>query len=576
MAQFLDMISDIKVVIAIGVVIFILVVWLLTQKIRSGGYRKRLSALEKRYNEVKGIPLSLKVNKVNAIGQNDAETAEAVEKLKASYEESQKNISAIADSLADIEDSIQVGKLKAADQEMVKLDQEIAKNAQMVKDLEKELDEMLEKETMQRQEITSLKNRFRTLKSNAQENAAALSFSWNAIEKKLNDTEKKFSTFEEWMYSSDYEKANEELNDIRTSVGKLEEQVNVMPDLLKDARGVIPSMAESLHHSYIKARNRGVYLKHLDVEKNLSVLTQLLKTDLQNLKAGRYDGVAEHLEDYKKRIRQMEDSVRKEAEAAETIKSMMEETDKLFVSAEENAAAVKTLYAEGSERFALENIEEKLKEQEEKLESLNQSKPAVMEKAKDHFVPATTSLDGLKELYQNISTCNETLRDMRSKIEIANGDEDRVRKQVVKLQIIMNQMQVKIRKYKLPKISDTYEEDMNKANDYIHRLQNLLNEKPMNMQLLTSTLQDALDFIYKLYNNVNNVVGTVVMVENTIVFGNRYRSTYADIDSELTRAELCFRNGEYTQALTIAIATIEKIHPGNYESMIKENARSAA
>ena len=199
-----------------------------------------------------------------------------------------------------------------------------------------------------------------------------------------------------------------------------------------------------------------------------------------------------------------------------------------------------------------------------------------MEKAKDHFVPATTSLDGLKELYQNISTCNETLRDMRSKIEIANGDEDRVRKQVVKLQIIMNQMQVKIRKYKLPNISDTYEEDMNKANDYIHRLLNLLNEKPMNMQLLTSTLQDALDFIYKLYNNVNNVVGTVVMVENTIVFGNRYRSTYADIDSELTRAELCFRNGEYTQALTIAIATIEKIHPGNYESMIKENARSAA
>ncbi len=75
---------------------------------------------------------------------------------------------------------------------------------------------------------------------------------------------------------------------------------------------------------------------------------------------------------------------------------------------------------------------------------------------------------------------------------------------------------------------------------------------------------------------MNNVVGTVVMVENTIVFGNRYRSTYADIDTELTRSELSFRNGEYTQALTTAIATIEKIHPGNYESMIKENAKSAA
>ena len=103
----------------------------------------------------------------------------------------------------------------------------------------------------------------------------------------------------------------------------------------------------------------------------------------------------------------------------------------------------------------------------------------------------------------------------------------------------------------------------------------LRQEVPLNIQLLNSTLQEALNFIYQLYNNVNNVVGTVVMVENTIVFGNRYRSTYADIDSELTRSELCFRNGEYTQALTIAIATIEKIHPGNYESMIKENAKSA-
>ena len=140
----------------------------------------------------------------------------------------------------------------------------------------------------------------------------------------------------------------------------------------------------------------------------------------------------------------------------------------------------------------------------------------------------------------------------------------------------MNQMQVKIRKYKLPSISEQYEEDMVKADKYIASLENLLEENPLNIQELNSTLKEAIDFIYKLYNNVNNMVATVIMVENTIVFGNRYRSTYADIDSELTRSELSFRNGEYTQALTIAIATIEKIHPGNYENMIKENAKSAA
>ena len=75
---------------------------------------------------------------------------------------------------------------------------------------------------------------------------------------------------------------------------------------------------------------------------------------------------------------------------------------------------------------------------------------------------------------------------------------------------------------------------------------------------MNATLNDAIDYIYKLYNNVNNLVAMAIMVENTIVFGNKYRSTYPDIDSELTRAELCFRNGEYTQALTVALATIER------------------
>jgi septation ring formation regulator len=165
---------------------------------------------------------------------------------------------------------------------------------------------------------------------------------------------------------------------------------------------------------------------------------------------------------------------------------------------------------------------------------------------------------------------------MKNKIDSATGDEDRAKKQLLKLQVIMNQMQVKIRKYKLPSISEQYEEDMNRANGYIHSLESLIGDTPLNVQLLNSTLKEAIDFIYKLYNNVNNVVATVAMVEHTIVFGNRYRSTYSDIDSELTRSELCFRNGEYTQALSIAIGTIEKIHPGNYENMIKENAKSAA
>jgi len=140
--------------------------------------------------------------------------------------------------------------------------------------------------------------------------------------------------------------------------------------------------------------------------------------------------------------------------------------------------------------------------------------------------------------------------------------------------LIVNEIQVKIRKHRLPEISDQYEGDLRKANEYLKTLTNLLNEDLLNNNLLSSTLQEAIDFIYLLYNNVNNLVGMALMVENTIVFGNKYRSTYPEVDSELIRAELNFRNGEYTQALTIAMNAIERLNLEGYQQQIKENAIS--
>ena len=575
MSEFLSFISDIKVVIAIAVAVLLLAVWLIVEKARTRKYRRELEGLEKRYNDLKSVPLSFKMNKAVAIGRINHEMQGKVDEAKDSFDKTEASIKKISDNLADCEDQILVGKLRKADDLMMTLEHDISLTEKDVKDLNSELDQLLSRETAQRQEVTDLKNRFRALKSQAQENASKLSYNWPAVEQKITDTEKMFSTFEEWMFSSDFDKANGELESIQKSMNELNDMIETLPSLLEDARGVIPNMAEELHHDYTRNKNRGVYLKHLDVENNLNVLTESLNGDLNKLKQGRSDGVREHLEMYKSRLMQMDAAVKKEGNAYDEMRKLATETNRLADETNENARFVQNAFTDDSDKYGLKPMSDEINGDLTELKDLNGKKPVVMQTVRAYNTPASQVLNGLNELNQKYASVNESLEKMRAKIETATGDEDRARKQLIKLQIIMNQMQVKIRKYKLPNISETYEDDMNRANEYIHSLENLMDEKPINMQLLTATLQEALDFIYKLYNNVNNVVGTVVMVENTIVFGNRYRSTYPDIDSELTRSELCFRNGEYTQALTIAIATIEKIHPGNYESMIKENAKGA-
>lgn len=576
MSAFLNFIGDTKTIIAIAVIIAFLVIWLIINRVSMKRLSRELSEHENHYRMIKNIPLSLKMNKAVAISRVDLDAVSRVNEAQAIFDRVQSELAQISASLSEAENHIADGKMKSAGELLSAMDRELRLTESQAKGLETTLDGILAKETAQRQQVTNMKNRFRALKSQAQENATRLSFAWPMVEQKVSDTEKMFSTFEEWMFSNDFDKANTELESISRSVAELEELLDTMPGLIEDARGVIPKMAEQLHHDYAKARKNGVYLKHLEIEKNLTVMTAALKEDLRKLKSGSTEGVREHLEDYKTRIHQMVRSVKKETKANYDVVQLAKETEELAAEVHKNAEFVNSVYEKSSERFGLGSLEGELDNLNAELERLGSQLPELLENVNSYQMPATQLVSSLRTLNSEYTDYNRSVKEIRDRIEVASGDEDRARKQLIKLQIIMNQMQVKIRKYKLPNISETYDEDMQKAGEYIRRLKDLINESPLNIQLLNSTLQEALNFIYQLYNNVNNVVGTVVMVENTIVFGNRYRSTYADIDSELTRSELSFRNGEYTQALTTAIATIEKIHPGNYESMIKENAKSAA
>ena len=181
----------------------------------------------------------------------------------------------------------------------------------------------------------------------------------------------------------------------------------------------------------------------------------------------------------------------------------------------------------------------------------------------------------LKESFQDVHNAKNDLSHAFDRLSSARNDEDRAKKQLLKLHLIMNEIQVKIRKFKLPVISETYEGDLRKSYQYVNSIAKLLEESPLDIQLLNATVNDAIDHIYKLYNNVNNLVGTVEMIENTIVYGNKYRSQDAELDTQLTRAELLFRNGDYTQAIKVAIAAVEAVQPKHFEGLIKENAKSA-
>lgn len=575
MDKVIAILSRIEVIIAILVLIAILLVYFVVHKSTLKKYKKELNALEVRYNKIKSVPLAFKLNKAVAISKVDSKMSEAVGHAKDDFDQAQANLRQISESLGNIDDNIVMGKTKLVKAGLLDVESSISLGEEQITKLEAFLDTVLEKETSQRAEATALKEKFRLLKQDAQDKSNLISFSWPAIELKISDLEKKFSAFEEWMYASDFEKATEVLEEIKVDIDDLQNCILELPKLLQLAKYTIPDFVKEVNKLNMTLKNKGVVVSHLETESNLNALAKSLKDDMEDIRTLNLTDIGEHLVEYQTRLKQLDTQLRKEGVAFEDMSRVSAELSKLLDDTKHNVNFISREYEKASVRFGIENLDQVVEDAYDKINEINAHKAEVIDEIKNNILPPSTAYDKLVALKDEASKLHDEIREHKEVLSTAMGDEERANKQLLKLQLILNEMQVKIRMNRLPSISASYEEDQKKANDYIVSIRKLINETPLNVKLLNTTLNDAIDFTYKLWNNVNNIVGTAIMVENTIVFGNKYRSTYPDIDSELTHAELCFRNGQYTQALKIAIATIEKIHPGTYEKLIKENSQSA-
>ena len=126
MDKVLKVLSDIRVLIAIAVLALLIIVFMIVKKIRSNNYKKELQELEVRYNNLRSVPLSFKLNKAVAISRVDPDSMSKVAQTKDDFDKAQANLRQMSQTLAETEDAILVGKLKKAKNNLADLRASVA------------------------------------------------------------------------------------------------------------------------------------------------------------------------------------------------------------------------------------------------------------------------------------------------------------------------------------------------------------------------------------------------------------------------------------------------------------------
>ena len=110
-----------------------------------------------------------------------------------------------------------------------------------------------------------------------------------------------------------------------------------------------------------------------------------------------------------------------------------------------------------------------------------------------------------------------------------------------------------MRSCKLPIITDNYFVQLDEANEAIREVIKELEKKPIVIKILNTRVDTARDLVLKLYNTTNEMIKNANLAELAIMYANRYRSIYNDIEQSLDDAEKMFFRGNYKEAYELVV-----------------------
>lgn len=570
--QFITFIQEkTSLTVLIYICIAILILVLLTMISNSMRRRKaasRFEELEKEVNEVRNNSLDYKFNKAKAFSKANADIMERVNELSPKYKICIKGMDDCDTLCERANDYLDGHRTKKAMRTMDELETCLDDARERIRIVTKALDNILEKETEVRDFANALKERFASVKTVYQNNRPAYFKATTYFDSRIQEIENEFTSFEEWMYASEFNKAKDEGDKIAKEIDVVSSKVASCPDLYERAMAIIPAAVNEIRENEAELTKANVDLAYLETDKKLNTVSENLQASIHLIDIGNLADAQMVLSDITDTILNLQDQMNAEKDAYNEIHDGLAQNvisvDEIDVQLNE----IKTLYGNIRDRFGLEDWTHRFALADEQMNNLKEACALIQKELDEDKMPRVDVIHYYREFANDIEEFKGQVNDMKTKLLNASSDESRAKKQLVKLQLILNEVRLNAATRNLPSVSSQFDEDIKQAEDMISRVQVVLSHSPLDVPTLNSDLQDAIDFVYKLYNNANNLIGVAVMVENAIVFGNRFRSTYPSMNTDLTRAELCFQNGEYTRALKIAIQAIENLHPGTYEKLI--------
>ena len=551
-------------------IIILIVIFTLRNSKQNKKLKESISELEKEKNLIINAPILNELSKVEALVKDD--------KLKYKYDNWQHKfddirniyIPKVTDMLLDADDLVARKKYKELKTLLADIELKIYRLREKTNTLLSEIKEITLSEEKNRNQIVKLKNKYRGIKQDYEKNKADYKPVNNQIELQFENIEKRFQEFEIVMEKKDYDEINYLVKGITEMIDHIEYVVKEVPAILIMCNELIPGKIEDISNLYIKMTRELYQLDYLNVEYNIKETEKKVKDVLDRVKVLNLEDVVFEL----KTIVNYYDSLYSDFEYEKICKKTFESNVKSF-----KTKLIRTNKIISNLMGQIDSLSETYDLKEEDVKRLNiindetrkikDSYNNLMDCSKNHTFPYSKLVKELDVLMIKVSKLEESLNYDLKTIGSMKDDEIRAREQLDNIKNLLKKAKNRIRLYNIPVIPDNYFVELQDASDAIKEIQKELNKKPINIETLNIRVDTARDLVFKVFNTTNSLLKTIVMFEETYVYGNRYRSYKEKVNEGLNFAEKLFFKGEYKKALEVTMNAIDYVEPGIHNKIMK-------
>lgn len=554
----MDNIFLIIIITILTAAILIFITYMLVRRKSTKQYKNKITELDIEKNQLINVRILSEITKVRTLVKTDNLQHKLEDWDKTFNNIKDKMLPELTDEISEVDFMVDRYDFKSAIRKMATIEMKIDKLKRKSQKLIEEIQIITNSEERNRALITKLKVEYRELQSKFNNNEKEYGELVERLTEEFKLIDEKFLSFETAMDNNDYVEVEKIIESLEEKINWLREILEKIPQILLMATVLIPGKVEEIKLQYSRMIRDGYTLDYLKVEYNLEEIKKKVDGILTDVHKLELDDVEIELKTILEYFNSLFGDFDKEKECKDLYKEgckkfryKLEKVNKVVYDIYIQIDDIKVTYDltdEEINRFSILN---------KNLEEINVNYKKLLNDGKNKAFAYTKLHDDLESLEIKLSRLQDDLDYQLKSITSMKDDEYRAKEQLNTIQDLLKKSKMKLKDYKLPVIPSNYYVELKEAQDAIKEIIKELDKKPIVIKILNIRVDTARDLVFKIYNKTNDMIKISYLSEKMIIYGNRYRSTYKEIEQGLENATTLFYKGQYEESLKTSIEAIK-------------------